>query len=120
MLGDISIRCANFRFLPQPAVTADLVIIGGRDKMVHALSPEKGEPKWTYTTKSRIESSPVVVGKRVFFGTIRGLFIALDITNGKKVWEFAIGSPIVASPSVADGKIYIGTEDGVLYCFGEK
>ncbi len=107
-------------FLASAAVTADLVIIGGRDKMVHALSPEKGEPKWTYTTKSRIESSPVIVGKRVFFGTTRGLFIALDITNGEKVWEFAIGSSIIASPSVADGKIYIGTEDGVLYCFGER
>ncbi len=107
-------------FFASAAVTEDLVIIGGRDKMVHALSPEKGEPQWIFTAKSRIESSPVIVGKRVFFGTTRGLFIALDITNGKKVWEFAIGSPIIASPSVADGKIYIGTEDGVLYCFGEK
>ena len=107
-------------FFASAAVTEDLVIIGGRDKMVHALSPEKGEPQWIFTAKSRIESSPVIVGKRVFFGTTRGLFIALDITNGKKVWEFAIGSPIIASPSVADGKIYIGTEDGILYCFGEK
>ena len=107
-------------FFASAAVTADLVIIGGRDKIVHALSPEKGEPKWTYTAKSRIESSPVIVGKRVFFGTTRGLFIALDITTGELAWEFAIGSPIVASPSVADGKIYIGTEDGILYCFGEK
>ncbi len=107
-------------FFASAAVTENLVIIGGRDKMVHALSPEKGEPQWTYTAKSRIESSPVIVGKRVFFGTTRGLFIALDITTGELAWEFAIGSPIVASPSVADGRIYIGTEDGILYCFGEK
>lgn len=107
-------------FFASAAVTKNLVIIGGRDKMVHALSPEKGEPQWTYTAKSRIESSPVIVGKRVFFGTTRGVFIALDITNGEQVWKFETGSSIVASPSVADGKIYIGNEDGILFCFGEK
>ena len=107
-------------FFASAAVTEDLVIIGGRDKMVHALSPEKGEPQWTFTAKSRIESSPVIVGKRVFFGTTRGVFIALDITTGEQVWEFETASSIVASPSVAGGKIYIGNEDGVLYCFGEK
>ena len=107
-------------FFASAAVTEELVIIGGRDKMVHALSPKTGEPQWTYTAKSRIESSAVIVGKRVFFGTTRGVFIALDITTGESVWEFATGSSIVASPSVADARIYIGTEDGLLYCFGEK
>lgn len=107
-------------FFSSPAVTDDLVIIGGRDKMVHAISPENGNSVWTFTAKSRIESSPVIVGNRVFFGTTRGVFIGLDITNGKKVWEYEIASSIVASPSVSDGKIYIGTEEGFLYCFGEK
>lgn len=122
--GDIAWRYENpvckLPFFASAAVTENLVIIGGRDKMVHALTPEKGETQWTYTAKSRIESSPVIVGKRVFFGTTRGAFIALDITNGEQVWKFETASSIVASPSVADGRIYIGTEDGVLYCFGEK
>ena len=110
----------QFPFFASAALTEDTVIIGGRDKMVHALSRETGEPIWTYTSKSSIESSAVIAGTRVFLGTTRGLFIALDITTGESVWEFATGSSIVASPSVSDGKIYIGTEDGILYCFGEK
>ena len=122
--GEIEWRYENpvrqLPFFSSAAVTKDLVVIGGRDKMVHAISPEKGESIWTFTAKSRIESSPVIVGNRVFFGTTRGVFISLDITNGKRVWEFETASSIVASPSVADGKIYIGTEDGILYCFGEK
>ena len=108
----------RFPFFASAALTEDSVIIGGRDKMVHALSQKTGEPLWTYTAKSRIESSAVIVGRRAFFGTTRGLFIALDITTGESVWEFATGSPIVASPSVSNGRIYIGTEDGILYCFG--
>ena len=108
----------RFPFFASAALTEDSVIIGGRDKMVHALSQATGEPLWTYTAKSRVESSAVIVGKRAFFGTTRGLFIALDITTGESVWEFATGSSIVASPSVSNGRIYIGTEDGILYCFG--
>ena len=107
----------RFPFFASAALTEDMVIIGGRDKMVHALSPETGESLWTYTAKSRIESSAAVVGKRVFLGTTRGTFIAVDVSTGESVWEFATGSSIVASPSVADGKIYIGSEDGILYCF---
>lgn len=108
----------RFPFFASAALTEDRVIIGGRDKMVHALSPQTGESLWTYTAKSRIESSAVIAGTRVFLGTTRGLFIALDMTTGELVWEFATGSPIVASPSVSNGRIYIGTEDGILYCFG--
>lgn len=107
-------------FFASAAVTENIILIGGRDKMMHALTPEKGEPLWTYTAKTGIESSAVVVGKRLFFGTTRGVFIALDIDTGDSVWEFETASSIVSSPSVADGKIYIGTEDGILYCFGEK
>ena len=122
--GEIAWRYQNpvrqLPFFASAAVKDNVILIGGRDKMMHALTPEKGEPIWTYTAKTRIESSAVVVGKRVFFGTTRGVFLALDIATGDSVWEFETASSIVSSPSVADGKIYIGTEDGDLYCFGEK
>ena len=108
----------QFPFFASAALTENTVIIGGRDKMVHALSQQIGEPIWTYTAKSSIESSAVIAGGRAFFGTTRGVFIALDIKTGESVWEFETGSSIVASPSISDGKIYIGTEDGILYCFG--
>ena len=120
--GEVSWRYRHpkrgFPFFASAALTEDKVIIGGRDKRVHALSPETGEPLWNYTAKSRIESSAVIVGARAFIGTTRGMFIALDVSTGESVWEFATGSSIVASPSVAGGRLYIGTEDGILYCFG--
>ena len=107
----------QFPFFASAALTEDTLIIGGRDKIVHALSQKTGEPLWTHTTKSRIESSAVIVGGRAFLGTTRGLLIALDVKTGEAVWEFATGSAIVASPSVAAGRLYIGAENGILYCF---
>ena len=109
----------RFPFFASAALTDNAVIIGGRDKMVHALSPKTGESLWTYTTKSRIESSAVIVGTRAFLGTTGGVLIALDVSTGESVWEFVTGSSIVASPSITDNRLYIGTEDGILYCFGK-
>ncbi len=110
----------HFPFYASAAVTADIVVIGGRDKMIHALKPQTGEPLWTYPTKSRVDSSPVIVGKRVFFGTVGGELVALNLDSGEKVWEFVIGAAIIASPSVVTGKLVIGADDGRIYCFGER
>lgn len=110
----------HFPFYASAAVTADIVIIGGRDKMVHALHPQTGEPLWVYLAKSRVDSSPVIVGERVFFGTMGGELVGLSLDSGEKVWEFVIGASMIASPSVAEGKMVIGADDGRIYCFGER
>ena len=110
----------RFPFYASPAVTAERVIVGGRDKVVHALNPHTGQPLWTYAAGSRIDSSPVIVGSRIFLGTTDGSILALDLDTGEPAWEFVTGSSIVASPCVAAGKLIIGSLDGVLYCFGER
>ncbi len=110
----------HFPFYASAAVTADIVVIGGRDKMVHALEPQTGKLLWTYPAKSRVDSSPVIVDERVFFGTVGGELAALDLNSGEKVWDFVSGASIIASPSVAAGKLVIGADDGRIYCFGER
>ena len=87
--------------------------------MVHALNPQTGEQRWTFPAKSRVDSSPVIVGEQVFFGTKAGEIYALNLNSGKAVWKFTTGSAFSASPSVASQKLVIGSEDGILYCFGE-
>ena len=108
----------GFPFYASAAVTNDAVIVGGRDKRIHALKPQTGEPLWIYPTKARVDSSPVIIGNRVLFGTVGGVIYALNINTGEPVWQFVTGSSIVASPCVAGGKLVIGSDDGVLYCFG--
>jgi outer membrane protein assembly factor BamB len=87
--------------------------------MMHAIDLESGEALWTYRTRARIDSSPVIVGERVFFGASTGEVFALDAETGEVDWRFETGSSIVASPSIAEGKLVIGTEDGQVYCFGQ-
>lgn len=109
----------KFPYYSSAAIAADLVFVGGRDKMLHAIDRKSGEAVWTYRTRARIDSSPVIVGDRVFFGASTGEVFALNASSGEVEWQFETGSSIVASPSIADGRMVIGTEDGQVYCFGE-
>ena len=94
------------------------VIIGGRDRMVHAIDDKTGEGLWTFMTRARVDSSPATADGRVYIGSGDGRFYILDLENGEKIWEFDTGAPLSASPAIADGKVVIGSQDGVLYCFG--
>lgn len=108
----------QFPFLASGALTDKLYIIGGRDKTVHAIDRKTGKPVWTKPIGSKIDSSPVTAGGRVFFGTAGGELTALRLTDGEIVWQYEIGADIAASPSVASNRLVIGAADGVIYCFG--
>lgn len=122
--GNIIWRYQNpqrqFPFYSSAAVTKDVVIVGGRDKMIHALDPVTGAAKWTFMTKAKVESSPLMVGDKVIVAAGSGEIHILDVAAGKSLWQFETGAGIVASPSFAAGKFVIGGDDGVVYCFGEK
>lgn len=105
-------------FYASAALTADHVVVGGRDKMVHCLARATGRARWTFLTRARVDSSPLVAGGRVFVGSSDGTLYELDLATGKKTWEFTAGAPLTASPAAAEGALVIGSQDGDVYCFG--
>jgi outer membrane protein assembly factor BamB len=110
----------HFPFYSSAALSQGRVLIGGRDKMLHALDQVTGEAAWTFVARSRIDASPVVAGPNVYFADTSGILYGLDVKSGEVRWKFETGEGIVASPSVASGRLVIGSVDGTLYCFGEK
>ena len=119
---DIAWRYAQddtrFPYYSSAALDGGRVIVGGRDKMVHAIDSATGTPVWTFATRARVDSSPVVAGGRVYIGSGDGRLYVLDAESGEKIWEFDTGAGLTASPAVADGKVVIGAQDGRLYVFG--
>ena len=67
-----------------------------------------------------MDSSPVVVGKRVYFGSTGGTLHVVTLDAGKELQALELGQGITASPAVANGRLVIGTTDGLLYCLGKK
>ena len=85
---------------------------------MHALDRQTGKAAWTFTTRARVDSSPVVAGGRVYVGSNDGKLYVLDAASGKSVFEFEAGGPLSASPAVASGRLVIGSQDGKLFCLG--
>ena len=72
-----------FPYYSSSALSQGRVILGGRDKMVHALDAKTGKSTWTFMTNARVESSPAIVGSRVFIGSTDGRFGELDVAKGR-------------------------------------
>ncbi|MHB8902387.1 MAG: outer membrane protein assembly factor BamB family protein [Thermoguttaceae bacterium] len=107
-------------FRSSAAVTEKVVLVGSLDKNVHALDPRSGKPLWIFSTRGKIEGSPVIVGKRAFIGSGDGRLYALEIETGREVWQYETGGSLLGSPAIVQGRLVIGTDDGTLYCFGKK
>ena len=90
----------------------------GRYRSLYCFDRSTGKQRWVFPTRGRVESSPVIVGKRVFVGSSDGNLYAVDAQTGKETWRFEAGGEILASPAVADGSLVISTMDGTVYCFG--
>jgi len=108
----------QFPFYSSAAISSGRVVLGGRDKFVHALDTTSGKPIWTFATRARVDSSPVIAGGRVFVGSSDGKLYVLDLTSGKKLAEFDAGSGITTSPAIAAGRLVISSQDGVIYALG--
>jgi outer membrane protein assembly factor BamB len=108
----------NFPFYSSAALADTRLILGGRDKIVHALDRRSGKSLWTFDTRARVDSSPVVAGGRAYIGSNDGKLYVLDVASGKSVFEFDAGGPLSASPAVASGRVVIGSQDGTLFCLG--
>jgi len=106
-------------FYASVALATDLIVVAGRDRLVHGLDPGTGNALWLFRVGARVDSSPVISGQQVFFGSSNGSIYALDVGSGIEEWRYDTGSAITASAAVADGRLVIGTEDGILYCFGK-
>ncbi len=106
----------SFPFYSSAAVASDRIVLGGRNKIVQCLNRTTGKAIWTFSTKARVDSSPLIAGGRVFVGSSDGNLYELDLATGKKVWEFTAGAAITASPAAAGGALVIGSSDGSVFC----
>ena len=93
----------------------ELVVIGSRDKHLHAIDRKTGTLRWQFATRSGIDGSPVITGDRVFFGSGDKNLYCLNRETGELVWSFATRGRIDSSPVVVGDRIFFGSSDRNLY-----
>jgi outer membrane protein assembly factor BamB len=96
-----------------PALSWDnsMLIYGSWDANVWALSTEDGTAMWTFTTKSRISSSPLIGSNDVvYISSDDGYLYALSVSDGSELWHFFVGGLASINPTIgANGDILIAS-----------
>lgn len=80
-----------------------------------AIRANDGKVLWRKSLPSRAESSPIVIRKKVFFGSESGAFYALDRRNGKELWSTQLSGAVKAAPAFTDGTLYVGDYGGTMH-----
>ncbi len=95
-------------FVPTPCTKGPRGVPG----LVVAMRESTGRTVWRFPVAS--ESSPLVVGGLVYFGSWDHKVYALNLRTGKLVWSTQTDGEINSSPAYANGTVYIGDNSGTL------
>lgn len=101
-----------------PATDGDIVVYGSSSARLTALSASDGSPLWSYDAGDGVfQSSPLIVGDRVFSGGGGHFVRAFDRSSGKVLWEKELGMWVQSSAAHKDGVLYIGSDAGFLMAY---
>jgi outer membrane protein assembly factor BamB len=87
----------------------------GVDGEVIAFAVGHGKIHWKHKIGPS-ESSPLLVGDRLYVGDWNGDVWAFDADNGRLLWKKHVGGAIKGAIASAGGRLYVGSYDGHLYC----
>ncbi|MCX7766462.1 MAG: PQQ-binding-like beta-propeller repeat protein, partial [Candidatus Sumerlaeia bacterium] len=80
----------------------------------------KNKVVFTFQTQAAIQSSPVIRGKRLYFGSNDGNIYCINSKNGKLLWQYKTGAEVIAVPAVEKNMVYTGSLDGNFYALDAK
>jgi outer membrane protein assembly factor BamB len=84
------------------------------------LNARNGRLVWKRSLPGRAESSPVIVGRSVYFGCECGELFALSTGRGNVRWSTTLGGPIKSAPAYHRGTLYVGDYGGYMNAVDAK
>ncbi len=106
-------------FFSSPAINDRLVLIGSRDKHLHAIDRRTGVAVWKFATGGRVEGAPIVFLDGVVFGSTDGRLYGANLEGGEG-WRLELGESLVASPAFSGHQIVVGGDKGTVFAIRGK
>ncbi len=79
-----------------------------------AMNAETGKELWRFQA-GVIETSPLLIGNILYFGSWDGKLYALDVRTRKPKWTFSTGGELKGGPVYSNGTIFFGSYDNRMY-----
>jgi eukaryotic-like serine/threonine-protein kinase len=101
-----------------PALSGDLVFIGGYNGKIYAYNIASLQPRWVYPREGNLKpivSAIVISGNLLYFGCTDNSLYALDVTTGDFKWKFSTEGEIWASPAIDNSTVIISSFDKKVY-----
>ncbi len=100
-----------------PSVAGDLLVVGGLDGQVHALSAADGAARWNVQLSSEVVTAPAIADGVVVVRTNDGRVVGLDANDGSRKWASDQSVPPLSlrgnsAPLIANGVVYDGFDNG--------
>ena len=116
-----TVKYDGFSNVPRPLFGDGLVYLctGFMKPQIWAIRPDgKGDVTeshvaWKFERQVPANPSPLLIEKKIYMVSDRGVLTCLDSLTGKAVWTNRLGGNFSASPIYADGKIYFCSEEGL-------
>ena len=84
------------------------------------LDAKTGRTIWKRDLPGRAESSPLAIGRSVYFGCENGELFALSTGHGDVRWSTQLGGPIKSAPAYYGGKLFVGDYGGHMNAVDAK
>jgi outer membrane protein assembly factor BamB len=84
------------------------------------LDAKTGKIVWKKELPGRAESSPVVIGRSVYFGCENGDLYSLSTVSGNVRWATQLGGPVKSAPAYYGGHLYVGDYGGDMNAVDAK
>lgn len=109
----------SLRWSGGPSVQGDLLVVGGLDGQVHAMSTQDGADRWNAQMTSEVIAAPAIADGMVVVRSNDGHLVGLDATDGTRKWIFDQSVPALSlrgnsAPLIANGIVYDGFDNGKI------
>ena len=97
------------------ALAGGTVFAGSTDDKVYALRASDGHRRWTFQTRSAVQSKIAAADGRVYAGSNDASVYALRAGDGHPLWTFPAGGAVQSAIVVAGSVVYAASDDETLY-----
>ncbi len=81
---------------------------------------QDGELRRSLSYRQLVDTTPVVKGSHVIYGSVRGSVVAQSLRSGMLEWTYQMGSRVTADPVLADGALIVCGGSGEIVAIDPK
>jgi outer membrane protein assembly factor BamB len=103
-------------FYSSPAYADGIIVLGCRDRQVHAIDAKTGKRAWAFKTRGEVDATAVISDGRVYVPSKDKYLYVLDLKTGREIWKFPAKRGVTAGPAIGSGVIVFGDTAGNVFC----